>query len=71
MKSKILLIVAIVAILAINSLIPVLKASAHYTEAAEEITYGRVRIDPRYELTFFSRALIKEYKETVIRLNPI
>lgn len=71
MKSKILLIVAIVAILAINSLIPVLKASAHYTEAAEEITYGEYKeLDPRYELTFFSRALIKEYKETVIRLNP-
>lgn len=71
MRSKILLIVAIVSILAINSLIPVLKASAHYTEAAEEITYGEYKeLDPRYELTFFSRALIKEYKETVIRLNP-
>lgn len=68
MKSKIILITSIIIILAINSLLPMLKAIEHYTVAPEEMTYKEYKDikeeNKRYDLTFKTKTLIKEYKKT-------
>lgn len=67
MKSKIILIASIIIILAINSLLPMLKAIEHYTVAPEEMTYkeyqSKKEENKRYNLTLKTKVLIKEYKK--------
>lgn len=66
MKSKLFLVISIVAILLINSLLPILKATSHYTTVPEEMTYQVYKEkkikDKRLDLTLKTNLIIKDYK---------
>lgn len=68
MKSKLFLIISIVSILIINSLLPILKATSHYTVVPEEMTYGEFKElkkkDKRLDLTLKTVTIINIYKDS-------
>lgn len=69
------LIVSVIIVLAINSLLPVIEGSAHYTEAIEEMSYAeykeKVSKDANYNLTWASKKSINEYIDEYIEENGI
>lgn len=69
MRSKFFLIVSILVILVVNSLLPTLKATSHYTENAVEMTYLEYKTlratNQKYDLTLKTKMVIKAYRETL------
>ena len=69
------LIISTLIVLAINSLLPVIEGSAHYTEAIEEMSYveykEKVSVDPNYNLTWASKKSITEYIDRYAEENDI
>jgi len=74
-RNVLFLIISILAVLAINSLLPVIEGSAHYTEAIEEMTYAeyqeKVSANPNYNLTWASNKEIDKYIDAYAEENEI
>lgn len=73
-RSVIFLILSLVAVLALNSLLPLLEGNAHYTHNAIDVTYGEYeqmyKSNDNYNLTYTSKANIALYKIDFIKDNP-
>lgn len=64
-RNIVFLVLSVLLILLINSLLPVIEGSAHYTEAQEEMTYGEYKTllekNKNYNLTWTSKIKIEKY----------
>lgn len=73
-RNFIFLLISIIAILAINSLLPIITGGSHYTEAPEDFTYQQykelVEDNKNYTLTWKSKKAIEQYKKDYRAEHP-
>ena len=70
-RSAFFLIVSLIAVLGLNSLLPVIEGDTHYTHASIEVTYGEYKHmhteDRHIRLTWVSQQTIKTYVKDYIK----
>lgn len=73
-RNIIFLIISVISILLLNSLLPIIEGTAHYTEAPEEVTYAEyiimVQNNKNYSLTYTSKKAIDNYIDAYCEEHP-
>lgn len=73
-RSAFFLIVSLILVLGLNSLLPVIEGSSHYTHATMDVTYGEyIKMhaeDDHVRLTWVSQQKVKEYVREYIGKHP-